>query len=86
MNYLISAGDSDRDLEQRVLGFLRQWQIPSLRRIIVKVCEGTVTLHGRVPSFYQRQLCLACCQRVAGVLKLIDEIEVVTEEGAGLAV
>ena len=86
--YCIFAGgnENDRELERRVIGFLVQCRIPSLRRIVVEVREGIVTLHGRVQSFYQRQLCLNCCQRVAGVVKLVDLIEVATDEEAALTV
>ena len=66
----------DHDLARRVLSFLAQRQMPALRRILVEVQNGTVVLKGRVQSFYERQLCLSCCQRVAGVVRLIDQIEV----------
>ena len=66
----------DYDLARRVLSFLAQRQMPALRRILVEVQNGTVVLKGRVQSFYERQLCLSCCQRVAGVVRLIDQIEV----------
>jgi osmotically-inducible protein OsmY len=38
--------------------------------------DGTVTLRGQVRSFYEKQLCHHTCRRVAGVLRLVDEIEV----------
>ena len=38
--------------------------------------RGVVTLRGRVHTFHQKQLCLNCCQRVAGVLQIDDQIEV----------
>ncbi|HND53079.1 MAG TPA: BON domain-containing protein [Pirellulaceae bacterium] len=68
---------TDVDLERRVLSYLMQRQVPALRRITVAVQGGVVTLTGRVQSFYERQLCLSCCQRVAGVRQLVDLIEVV---------
>lgn len=67
---------TDRELESRLLNFLMQRHIPALRKVSVAVSDGIVTLQGRVQSFYERQLCLSCCQRVAGVRKLIDLIEV----------
>jgi len=67
---------SDGELERRLVSFLLQRQIPALRRISVAVSNGIVTLQGRVQSFYERQLCLNCCQRVAGVRRLVDQIEV----------
>lgn len=66
----------DRDLERRVVNFMVQRQVAAGRRITVIAEGGTVVLRGRVPSFYQKQLCLNCCSHVAGVVRLIDEIEV----------
>jgi osmotically-inducible protein OsmY len=42
----------------------------------VDVQEGTVTLRGRVASFYEKQVAIHSCQRVAGVHKLIDAVDV----------
>lgn len=83
---LASGNERDRELERRVIAYLRLCHISSLRRIVVEVQEGIVTLHGRVQSFYQRQLCLNCCQRVAGFVKLIDLIEVAADDESVLAV
>jgi len=47
------------------------------KAIEVESVGGDVTLRGEVSSFYQRQLCINCCRRVAGVIRLIDEIQVV---------
>lgn len=68
----------DGELEQRVVSFLLGQSVPALRRIKVLVNNGVVTLKGRVQSYYERQLCLSCCQRVAGVRQLVDLIEVAT--------
>ena len=65
---------SDRELERRVVNYLVQRQVAARRLIQVAADRGTVVLCGRVPSFYQKQLCLNCCARVAGVVKLVDEI------------
>ena len=67
---------SSCDLQRRVMNFLAQRGVSSLRRLNVKAEGGTVTLHGTVRSFYERQLCLCCCQHVAGVVKLVDELKV----------
>lgn len=66
----------DRDLERRVVNFLRGWQMPGLRNVEVEAAAGTVTLRGTVNSFYEKQLSQQCCRRVAGVLKLIDAVSV----------
>jgi osmotically-inducible protein OsmY len=70
------APDADRDLERRVVSFLRGRHMPGLRHIQVEARDGIVTLRGRVSSFYEKQVSQLCCQRVAGVLKLVDGIVV----------
>lgn len=66
----------DRELERRVISFLAGRHLPGLRQIEVEARGGVVTLRGRVRTFYEKQVCHQCCRRVAGVLKLIDAIEV----------
>ncbi len=63
------------DLKRRIMIFLSQRGVSSLKRLSIEVQGGTVTFQGTVCSFYERQLCL-CCQHVAGVLKLVDELKV----------
>lgn len=70
----------DRELERRVVGFLKARHVPSLRHLAVEANNGTVTLRGRVYSFYEKQLCQHCCQRVAGVVRLVDAVDVVTTQ------
>jgi osmotically-inducible protein OsmY len=67
---------TDLELERRVTNYLAQRHVQALRLIRVACKNGTVILTGKVQSFYERQLCLSCCQRVAGVIQLVDEIEV----------
>jgi osmotically-inducible protein OsmY len=64
------------DLERRIRIFLAGQGVSALRRIAVSASGGTVKLCGHVHSFYEKQLCLNCCQHVAGVIQVIDEIEV----------
>ena len=63
------------DLKRRVLIFLSQRGVSSLRRLNIQVDSGIVTLRGTVSSFYERQLCL-CCHRVAGVHRVVDDLTV----------
>ena len=67
---------SDLDLERRVLGFLAGRFIPALRRLAIEAEGGVVTVRGQVSSFYEKQVALHCCQRVAGVRELIDAVDV----------
>jgi osmotically-inducible protein OsmY len=61
-----------RNVRNFVLGRIQ----PATNHVHVKADGGTVTLTGRVSSFYQKQLWLHGAQRVAGVRRIIDEIEV----------
>jgi osmotically-inducible protein OsmY len=72
----------DRDLERRIAIYLVSRQVAALREIDVRADRGTVTLRGEVRSFYHKQLCLNCCRRVAGVVQLVDEVDVVNESPA----
>jgi hypothetical protein len=66
----------DQDLKRRVALFLAGRHVASLRRLEVEARGGTVTVRGRVGSFYEKQLSQQCCRRVAGVIEFIDEVEV----------
>ena len=67
--------ETSSDLQRRIMLFLSQRGVSSVRRLNIEVSGGTVTLQGTVCSFYERQLC-HCCKHVAGVLKLVDELKV----------
>ena len=68
--------DHDQDLRRRIVGYLADRNRHSLRSLDVAVENGAVVIKGSVESFYEKQLCLNCCRRVAGVIRLIDEIKV----------
>lgn len=74
------ARQDDSDLERRVVNYLFDRRVSSLRAIKVSASAGTVTLRGRVSSYYEKQLCLHCCRRVAGVMQLVDEVVVMQSE------
>ena len=67
----------DEHLARRVRNFILARILPSANLVTVESDGGIVTLRGRVGTFYQKQLWLNGAQRVAGVLRVIDEIEVV---------
>ncbi len=72
----VLSATSDRDLERRVWNFLHGRHKPALRQLNVTADNGTVTLSGRLHTFYDKQICQQCCQRVAGVVRLVDETTV----------
>jgi len=65
------------DLKRRVGIFLSQKGISPSQRLSVDVTNDTVTFHGTVDSYYERQLCLAC-QHVPGVRHVVDDLAVGT--------
>jgi osmotically-inducible protein OsmY len=71
---------ADRDLENRIRCFLQLCNAPDHESVDVHVENGTVLVEGRFPSQLAHWLNLQCCQRVAGVVKLVDRTEV--EESA----
>jgi len=70
---LIDKGSAE--LGRRLRIYMSQRGVASLQRLSIEVDGGIVTLRGTVSSFYERQLCL-CCQHVAGVIRLVDDLKV----------
>jgi osmotically-inducible protein OsmY len=77
--------DADRDLERRVMSFLAARHVPGLRYLAVQATNGVVTVSGQVLTFYEKQLCNQCCRRVAGVMELINAVNVINTPGAAVA-
>lgn len=77
LRQLTKAGPArDKRLEARIQNMLWQHRVPGCNTLEVEAIDGVVTIRGRVNCFYHRQLCIHCCQRVAGVYRLVDEVEV----------
>jgi len=68
----------DKDLLQRVTCFLHQQGHVPLQSLEITVDQGVVLVRGRVPTFYLRQVAIACIKHVAGVTRVVDLIEVVS--------
>ena len=66
----------DDDLQFRVESFLRSRHFPDFEQIEVDVQNGSVTLSGILRSYYEKQVAINSCQRVAGVVDLIDNLDV----------
>lgn len=72
-------GFSDRDVRFRVESYLNSKHFPSFRSLDVQVEQGIVTLTGSVENFHERQVALHTCMRVAGVLEMVDQVQVVND-------
>ena len=49
---------------------------PLHRSLRCSFCDGVLTLHGRVSSYYLRQTALALLVEVHGVEEIVDRVEV----------
>jgi carbon storage regulator len=67
---------ADRGLERRIRNFLEGLSRPELRDLEFEVRNGAAIITGRVRTFYEKQLASSCCQRVAGVLSVLNEVQV----------
>lgn len=66
---------ADEELRQRVVLHLASCRT-ELGGLIVSVSDSSVTLSGKLPTFFLRQLAIERTRHVAGVRRLIDHIEV----------
>jgi osmotically-inducible protein OsmY len=69
-----SPTSADSDLERRVATFLAGQHRYALRLLEVEARSGVVTIRGSVSTFYEKQLSIQLVRRVAGVIRLIDEV------------
>lgn len=73
---LVDDATADEELRQRVCLYLDHTGHYRTRSLDVQAQEGKVTLRGKVPTYYVRQVAIACAQRVAGVRSVVDRIEI----------
>jgi osmotically-inducible protein OsmY len=73
---------SDADIKKDVLSELKYEPSVKATDIGVLVKEGTVTLNGEVPSYFEKWDAIRAAKRVAGVRAIADEIDVKLPKGA----
>ncbi len=64
------------DLGRRVSNFLNSRHFDSFRDLDIEVNNGAVIISGKLNNYHEKQVALSCCQRVAGVVTLVDRIKV----------
>ncbi len=65
---------ADRELQRRIVNFLFEKGLWSLQHLETEVHGGVAVIKGRVRTYYEKQLATCCCQRVAGVLRVINDV------------
>jgi osmotically-inducible protein OsmY len=61
---------------RRILRYLRKRFIPGAESIWVETRRGTTVVQGRVASEAVRRRVCDCCRNVAGVVNVIDRLDV----------
>lgn len=74
----------DIDLERRLANFLYQRHVPGSQRVLLDARGGEVAVSGELPTRYAKWLCIECCRRVAGVIKVVDNLRVVPQRAKSL--
>jgi BON domain len=73
---VIALANTDAELERRIANFLCQRRVPGRECLQLNVHGGVVAVSGRIPTRYAKWLCIECCRRVAGVLRVIDNVKI----------
>jgi len=71
-----NSGKTDAELKTYILAELKYEPSVKATDIGVLVNDGTVTLNGFVPSYWEKWAAVAATKRVAGVKAIADDIEV----------
>ena len=66
---------NDQELAKRVTNFLHLHQWPAASRIEVLATDGVVVLRGDAVPKQEQWLCIQYCQHVAGVMRVVDQLE-----------
>lgn len=70
------ASVTDADLQTRITSHLETRGYPSFRDLTVAARQGVITLDVRLPSYYVKQVAIETCRHIAGVMQVIDAIQV----------
>lgn len=67
---------NDDLLAERIRDALKRQNIRTLRQIVVEVRDQNALVTGHVNSFYEKQLATSCCQQVAGIARIVNNLTV----------
>lgn len=72
----VCSESANEDLRRRIVNSLHARGVSDVDSLVVESNDGLVVIRGRLPSFQAKRQCVDCCRHVAGVLKLVEELEV----------
>lgn len=84
--YPTTAQWDDRDLARRIVEFFQARQLVDSTAIQIHALGGVIVLRGQVSSERERTLYVQCCQHVAGVVRVVDQLQVREEDEAAVAI
>ncbi len=67
---------ADQELQRRIENCLYARHLPALRYLTIEADNGTVYVSGTVSTFHEKQIVNHVCRHVAGVLQMVDDVEV----------
>lgn len=70
------SASMDSELEHRLANFLYQRGVPGGNNVRLDAHGGVVAVSGELPTRYAKWLCIECCRRVAGVIKVIHNMKI----------
>ena len=73
---VIALASNNAELERRLANFLFQRRVPGRECVQLNVYGGVVAVSGRIPTRYAKWLRIECCRRVAGVIKVTDNVSI----------
>lgn len=75
----VHSASSDADLVRRLVSFVYQQRVPDGGCVQFAAHNGVVVVHGELPTPHAKWLCIECCRRVAGVMRVVDRLQVTAE-------
>lgn len=75
----VHPASSDADLVRRLVSFVYQQRVPDGGCVKFASHNGVVVVHGELPTPHAKWLCIECCRRVAGVMRVVDQLQVTAE-------
>lgn len=66
---------SDSQVGHGIVEYLKYRSLP-VNSVQVEVVNGVAVVRGVASSDFVKQVCVACCRRVAGVVRVVDEVRV----------
>lgn len=64
------------ELGETAQDHLRRSPYSAIRRVSCEVRHATLVLHGRLPSYYLKQVAQETVARLDGVIQVVNEVEV----------